>query len=375
MTATDGAGRTGTCTFTLNVQSGCPATSSTVWFVNPAAASGGNGASWDCAFQNLQDAIDAASSGHEVWVKAGTYTPTEDPFGNASPADPRDKTFYLKDGVKIYGGFAGTENTLSQRNWTTNVTILSGEIGAAGSSDNCYHVVVSVSDANTTVLDGFTISGGNANGTDGLTVEGMSVFRHSGGGVYNNSSSPGIANCMFSGNTAGGAGAGYGGGMFNFSTSLPSLTNCTFSSNSASLGAGMYNSIPSSPTMNGCIFSGNSAAFFGGGMLNYSATPTLTNCLFSGNSAGASGGGMSSNFNSAPVLMNCTFSGNKSGSGGGGMENISSTPTLTNCIVWNNRVGSTTGSANANIYNSSSTPVVTYSLIQNITDGTNNNLN
>ncbi len=360
-----------TCQATFTVAA--PATS--VWYVDLAAPSGGNGSSWACAFQNLQDAIDEASSGHEVWVKAGTYTPTKDPFGSASPSDPRDKTFYLKNGVAVYGGFAGTETLRSQRNWTTNVTILSGEIGAAGNSDNCYHVVVSVSDANTTVLDGFTISGGNANGTDGFTVEAKSVFRHSGGGVYNNSSAPGIANCLFSGNASGGVGAGYGGGMFNFSTSSPSLTNCTFSSNSASLGAGVYNSIPASPTMNRCSFSGNSAAFYGGGMLNYSATPTLTNCLFSGNSAGASGGGMSNNFNSAPVLMNCTFSGNKSGSGGGGMENISSAPTLTNCIIWNNRVGSTTGSANANIYNSSSTLVVTYSLIQNVTDGTSNNPN
>ncbi len=170
MTATAGNGATATCTFSVTVNPNCPATGS-VWYVDASAASGGNGASWACAFQNLQDAINAASSGHEIWVKAGTYFPTKEPDGTTDT--PRNFTFLLKNGVAIYGGFAGTETARSQRNRVSNVTKLSGDVGTVGdNSDNCYHVVVSVSDANTTVLDGFTVEKGNATTSGGYTVEG-----------------------------------------------------------------------------------------------------------------------------------------------------------------------------------------------------------
>ncbi len=67
------------------------------------------------------------------------------------------------DGVAIYGGFAGTETELSERDWENNVTILSGEIGdPATTADNTIHVVVSIGQNGTAVLDGFTITKGNA---------------------------------------------------------------------------------------------------------------------------------------------------------------------------------------------------------------------
>jgi hypothetical protein len=146
------------------------------YHVKPTGSDSNNGTSWGTAFQTVQKAIEMAGNGDEIWVAAGTYKPTKDKSGNASPSDPRDKTFYIDtDGVWLYGGFAGTETALSQR-VAGNETILSGDIGTAGdSTDNCYTVMhldgsgtssspnlVGIS--SNTRINGFTIMEGNANG-------------------------------------------------------------------------------------------------------------------------------------------------------------------------------------------------------------------
>ncbi len=87
----------------------------------------------------------------------------------------RSATFQLKNGVAVYGGFAGTETARNQRNPAANVTILSGDIDnndsqtpiitdlttVTGNTTNSYHVVTGATGA---TLDGFTITAGNANG-------------------------------------------------------------------------------------------------------------------------------------------------------------------------------------------------------------------
>ncbi len=133
------------------------------------ASGTGDGTSWTNAYTSLQSAISVAMSGDAIWVAAGTYKPTD--------GTDRTVSFQLKNGVAVYGGFAGTETILNQRNMRDNETILSGDIGITGdNSDNTYHVVYNYEKDNTALLDGVTITGGNANGTynDG-----------SGGGIYN----------------------------------------------------------------------------------------------------------------------------------------------------------------------------------------------
>ena len=282
-------------------------------FVGPAAV--GDCSSWANAC-SLQTALTSAISGDEIWVAAGTYTPIT--------GTNRSATFQLKNGVVVYGGFAGTETLLTQRDPTTDPAILSGEIGAAGSGDNSYHVVTGATGA---TLDGFTITAGNADG---------SSPNNAGGGMYNSASSPTIVNVTFSANLA----AMFGAGMYN-SASSPVLTNVTFSANQSSMyGGGMFNNIGSNPVLTNVTFSSNQAVYTGGGMQNSSSNPVLTNVTFSANQA-------------TDLWVG----------GGGGMFNGGSSPVIHNAIFWGNT--DTTGSiSEKQIYTASGTPSVDYSVVE-----------
>ena len=306
------------------------------------------GNSWYWAFATVQAGLDAAkarvTSGAftscEVWVAAGAYVPTS--------GSGRSKTIILRGNVAIYGGFAGNETLRSERDVSLNRTVLSGDLDGDGdTSDNVYHVVTGNDDA---TIDGFTITGGNADTTLG-----------EGGGMDNYHSSPTVTNCTFSENAA-----KRGGGMCNYHSS-PTVTNCTFSGNEAQYGGGMYNYYSSSTVAN-CTFSGNEAQY-GGGMRNTHSSPTFTNCTFSANAA-FNGGGMFNEY-SSPTFTNCTFSENAATNHGGVMCNINySSPTVTNCIFWDDSAGS----SGPEIYNSSSisTPTVSYSIVEGGYTGTGN---
>ena len=85
-------------------------------YVKPTATGTADGSDWDNASADIQAMIDASTSGDAVWVMAGTYVPTVAPSDCGScPANARYFSFYLKDGVKLYGSFVGTETLLAQR--------------------------------------------------------------------------------------------------------------------------------------------------------------------------------------------------------------------------------------------------------------------
>jgi len=439
-------------------------------YVDANAPACGDGISWPTAYKYLQDALGEAQAGNEIWVAEGAYEPDAScayPDGSGS----RKASFKLKSGVAIYGGFPSGGGDWEDRDPNSYETILSGdllgndlEVGDPCDllndpcrAENSYSVVLSERCNSMGILDGFTITGGNANGPGWYRGDqaggGMynyhggpsistCIFKGNssvtdGGGMYNLWSRPTLTNCTFSGNFApqgGGAiynhevqalmltnctfrgnSANHGGGMGNYIT-RPTITNCTFIANSASQqGGGIYNSDSSSGGLTNCKFSGNSARdgggiynyhtrpelvncefhvnsarSSGGGMCNNGSSPKLDNCTFNGNSTRHDGGGMSNWDNSTPELTDCTFSGNSTSYNGGGMYNSESEPNLTNCTFCGNSAGQYGGGISnynnsnlrftnciiwgnidnsgsvepAQIHNHSSTPVVTFSCIQ-----------
>jgi hypothetical protein len=182
----------------------------TRYYVDVDATSGNNtGLSWANAFTDLQSGIASTCTDiTEIWVAAGTYEPSAYPAGCTGCATERDFTFQLKDGVSLYGGFAGTdtEMMLSDRDIAANPTILSGDIGAvSNASDNVHHVVLAAfaSTTPTTRLDGFTISGGNANVSSNITVNGVTIARIRGSGICTTGGTNTLTNNSLSGNSAG----------------------------------------------------------------------------------------------------------------------------------------------------------------------------
>ncbi len=243
-----------------------------------------------------------------------------------------------------------------------------------------YHVVQCISgeDSNT-VLEGFTIRRGEADGTppddngggmynyhssptvtncifsDNHAKESSLGFGGEGGGMYNDASSPIVTDCMFELNSA----ERRGGGMYNYKSS-PTLTNCTFSVNTSDIGSlggeggGIYNDYCNS-TITGCFFIGNSAAF-GGGILNSHSSPVVTDCIFNQNTVRNIGGGMYNRYDSSPTVTNCTFSNNSALTNGGGMTNyMDSNPTVTDCTF----SGNSTAGHGGGMYNSINTATVT----------------
>ncbi|HIJ53736.1 MAG TPA: right-handed parallel beta-helix repeat-containing protein [Planctomycetes bacterium] len=316
-----------------------------IYYVDAGTPVDGDGSSWEMAFRRMQDALAVAWYGDEIRVAQGIYTPA--PPGLPPPPPPlqpptpplpvtwinsqsvevapadRTATFQLKKSVTLKGGYAGFGHANpNDRNVEIYKTILSGDLNGNDAdlnnpldllydpcrAENSYHVVTGSKTDATAVLDGFTITAGNANGS-------WSDRTNRGGGMFNVSGSPTITNCTFTKNLA----RGGGGGMYNYDYSNPTVINCKFLRNSADDGGGgICNERYSGPTLTDCTFRANLADRDGGGIANiYHSSPTLTDCAFSGNSAGGGGGGICNWLYSGPILSNCTFSENSAGAGGG----------------------------------------------------------
>ena len=294
-----------------------------------------DGSNWTTAFRCLQDALTVAKYGDQIRVAQGIYKPDQ---GTGIIPGDRTATFQLINGVTLKGGYAGFgEPDPNARDFELYETILSGDFDGNDvevndpcdllteptRAENSYHVVTGSGTDATAVLDGFTITGGNANSH-------WSYGHDSGGGMYINFGSPTVINCTFKGNFA-----DHGGGLDNGHSCL-AVINCTFTKNYADWrGGGMHNGA-GSPTVNNCIFSENNSGDYGGGMYNFDSNTVLYNCMFRNNSSVREGGGMSNTRSANPVVMNCIFSGNSSVRGGG-IYNFESGLMMTNCIVSGNK--------------------------------------
>lgn len=356
-----------------------------IWRVAPGGATSGCGSSWASPC-SLQHALGSALSGDEIWVERGFYT----------PGVAQGDTFTIASGVAVYGGFAGTETVRSSRNPGANLTILSGDIDGNDANVGTTKIDATYSDINgsnsynvvtmdgtgtpigpATVLDGFTITGGDAAGSFPASGGGGLLCDAYGGGKCD----PTLAHLVFSGNESGDVGGaayllGHG------AESSPTLTEVVFTGNYATnAGGAIYadgtGGGVSNPTITDVTFSQNKSAFDSGGAIyddGYKgvSSPTLTNVTFSGNHAGTNGGAMANmatyagSSKSSPKLTNVTFSANDAQVGGAifndGLGIGDSTPTLVNVILWKDTapVGSGPEIWNANL----AQPTISYSVVE-----------
>ena len=196
-------------------------------YVKTNGSDSNDGLSWETAYRSVQKAINVLAEQPgipgEVWVAAGTYEPTELINGNGTPA-----SFRMYDGISLYGGFAGTEATKSERERGTsgmpwdfkNETVLRGNTYNGTNTwnptdnkwtltSNSTHVVwfAPLTDEedfqNTTVMEGFTIEGGQAKITEALNYEG-----DKGAGVYIKGGNAYLINSVIKNNVAPSQGGG-----------------------------------------------------------------------------------------------------------------------------------------------------------------------
>jgi predicted outer membrane repeat protein len=286
--------------------------------VKAEALAGGDGSSWATALNDLQVALSRASNGvstastpsddvAEIWVAAGVYKPT----ANTNATD-RTNSFWLVNNTSLYGGFSGFETKLSQRvaDPLLNGTILSGDLmgndtstpwdNPATYNDNSHAVCSAWTDVGPgTIVDGFTITGGNC--------------------------------------------TGYGGGMF--CRGRAQLRNLFFRANYGLNGAGLYLWLQGAGepcAISDCIFLQNGATS-AGGML-YLGPPDqqlviLTNCQFYENASTVTGdpGGAGLVLRGLCQLENCTFGWNISSNWGGGISILRpSTVRISRCEFFEN---------------------------------------
>lgn len=248
-------------------------------FVSPSGSAEQSGSSWSEA-TTLANACTIATAGDQIWAVSGTYL----------PGNQQSSTFTIKSGVKLYGGFSGEETAIDQRNPQQAPSILSGNIGDQESSKDNVQTIITMLQANgETVLDGFTITAGEARDRD----RNMTLATTAGALYISGSESgqgPIINNCIFTNNRA-----RFGGAIFidgKEAASSPIFTNCQFTDNKSSIrGGAIYsqgNNGAANPIFQNCIFRNNKsdrgACLFNEGT-NGESNPLIEACEFKSNQA------------------------------------------------------------------------------------------
>lgn len=318
----------------------------------------GNGSSWNNATQDLQGAIETEGV-EQVWACKGTYYATAFLPGET---DDNMKSFQLKDGVYVYGNFNGDETSINERD---QLSIVNKGLGNSvlTTNSNSYHIAVfdTTGYTNETILDGFEITGGNA--------DNISTPPHNFGGGIVLSSNSIVQNCFIHNNQAE-IGAGvvlYKGGLIDscyFISNTAShegggiailydgtVENSTISNNSASdRGAGIYVE-GFSGTIKNCWLTDNQSDDYGAGIYFRDVpSASIQGSYVADNTAGKSGGGIYA-YNSSIDIYSCTIVNNEATTGyGGGINSYSdASANIVNSVF----IGNTASTGN-NIYNCSS---------------------
>ena len=257
-----------------------------VLFVDADAAGGGNGAGWDSAYGDLQDALahaaevnadgDPRDDVDQIWIAEGVYRPSE----QLEPEDPRSATFSLVDGVTLHGGFAGTETTLQGRNWSAHVTTLSGDLGTVDdATDNAYTVVHCGGGRLRLPLTVF----GSLGEMRTATMPPADIPKEvTAAGFSSNGGTLALTNSTILGNSAWGIIGGGGGGICNLGGTVAIANSVLVGNSTDGGGGGIWNN--GTLTIANSTLSGNAAAFNGGGIID-AGTITINNSVLAGNSA------------------------------------------------------------------------------------------
>ncbi len=275
----------------------------------------GVGTSWIDAVGDLQQAIDLSYGcfdATEIWVSAGVYFPDTIGLG-----DTRQASFSIRNNTNLYGGFAGDETSISQRDWNTNNSILNGNIGSSSvSTDNCNHVVTVINQDSTVVLDGFAIMNGHFND-----------FNGGGGGIYSINSTLTLRNLIFKNNVS----AHSGGGIYSIGSEI-NMENSLLDSNRSSSG-GTISLQSSEMEISKCKIINNSGSYSGGLYLQ-NTRGNIINCQISNNYGGNAGAIYSNQSNYS--VINSTLANNL-----GGPDGIYTNDTLfiLNSILWDTGYG------------------------------------
>ena len=335
-----------------------------VLFVNDDATASGDGLSWGSAFDDLQGALERATTlradgdpGNdvdEIWIAEGVYKPSAE----LEPGDPRSASFSLVDGVTLYGGFSATETTLAERDWSANETVLSGDLGVAGDEADNAFTVVYCGEGVEAGVDGVTVTEGNADdGSDDSTPE-----REWGGGIYN-AGSLSLINSVVKGNQAirgGGAAncdgtlmlggstfhdnesSGSGGAIFNNDGCID-VEDSTFLANTSHWGGGAIVTFSGAVNAVRSTFIENASDDCGGGICSWNtASVSVTHSIFRGNRAD-NGGGIYTRDDSILIVENAEFSGNSAIYNGGGICSYGVSLSVSNSTLAGNYAGNAGG--------------------------------
>lgn len=286
---------------------------------------------------------------HRYWTDFGHIDPDKPRFavltdhGRRTPfSNAVANVIVLRGGVRLYGGFSGTETNRSQRDPAVNATVIDGQ-----DAGRCvYADGTEWGDPSGAVLDGFTIKRGASGSSDGAGVLALNC------GVT-------LENCAFTANNA-----GYGGAVLSASTAV--INRCTFSSNNASLvGGAILNGEATSSTITNCLFTGNTA-HKGAAVASANCSPSISGCTLLSNTCisrgGLEGGSAFYHRYASGSVTNCMLRNNVvtgSKGAGGGFALYQSSPLIANnCIV-----GSTAAEAAAMNVRDNSTPRIVNNII------------
>ncbi len=298
-----------------------------VIFVDGSAPSKGNGLSWASAFNDLQVAIQTATacgpSATQIWVAQGIYTPT-------LPNGDRTISFDLVDGVAIYGGFPSGGSTFEERDPSTYITILSGDLNSddnsgGDNSENSCHVLraTDIIDGQNTLLDGIVISDGNANGID-------EPLDNDAGGLLIQGSSLTVANCIFIDNFGEMDGA-----IGQFAASDTTFINCLFASNQASGHSGAINCTNSVINIINCSVTANNANEADGILIRgTSSVANIVNSILWGNGSSIQDDQIMLLGGALPENLNISYTCIQGWTGKyGGVGNIGTNPLFSNPLL------------------------------------------